>query len=391
MAQAKGAFISVDEIVNSWLLKRGKTIHSYYRALVYAAECVRELALTTIAPVQHTILQRDAGTPWWELPAGYTDWVNVGVQVGGYYRRVGVTDRLIPVPGLKGSSEFNNEFGPEAGGQQWASWAQNGQVDTPASFNKADFAKKQLLTAPFSKNVVPNNGNSLAEQGLFSLGDFMDYGYGWRYSGMPTNFTFGFGAAHRVDEVCFNPEAGVIMCNPGWGATSLFLSYIGVGNIDTMSNVPLMAQATVMAYIDWQWQKNKRRGENVVGLEVEFDKQHRILRARKNDITTTDLIRSVNYPAYSGSGYGGGVSSYSQIPPLQVVNSQSNDFNIVLDASNSTTTTITSQQIAGNVLWIAYGNQQYNTGDFSQNGTTITLTNGNVLTYGLTVTIHTQQ
>ena len=58
MSDNNSALISVSDICNSWLLKKGKTeTHSWWKVLPIACEAVQELTLTTIPMVHHAILK----------------------------------------------------------------------------------------------------------------------------------------------------------------------------------------------------------------------------------------------------------------------------------------------------------------------------------------------
>ena len=74
------AFISLDQICYSWLLRQNKTIHFYYKALSLASEAIRELSLTSLPLVNHKIIEKQDDETWFILPNDYTDWVSVGLR-----------------------------------------------------------------------------------------------------------------------------------------------------------------------------------------------------------------------------------------------------------------------------------------------------------------------
>ena len=115
----QNAFISIDQICNSWLLKRGKSIHSYYKIMVLAAEAIQELALTSLPLVSHKIIKKQSNESWFTLPQDYTEWVSAGIRVGEFWRPVSISNRLMPMPNEIANSEYNGEYNM---GNSWTSW-----------------------------------------------------------------------------------------------------------------------------------------------------------------------------------------------------------------------------------------------------------------------------
>ena len=118
-----------------------------------------------------------------------------------------------------------------------------------------------------------------------------------------------FGNTPRPDEVQFNVEKKIIMCPDNFPSSSLYLVYVGVGRADTMTNVPVKAQAAIEAYIDWKYAANKRGNlAEARYLKTEFDNQHRLLRARYNTLNTTAIRRIVDRgyerASWVGNNYG---------------------------------------------------------------------------------------
>jgi hypothetical protein len=98
MATPTNSYVTLDQIVNHWLLSNGKTIHSYLKAYTFAAEAVRELSFNSLHLIQETFLTKPKGQSWWNLPSDYTDWVSVGIRNGEFWRPVGVLKGLMPFP-----------------------------------------------------------------------------------------------------------------------------------------------------------------------------------------------------------------------------------------------------------------------------------------------------
>ena len=136
-----GAFVSIDEIINAWLFKNGKTVHSYAKVMAFAAEAVREMSYTSMNLVQHKILIRDCND-WWDLPSDYSDYVSAGIRIGEYWRPVGIRTGLMPFPYTDGIAQYNPSEFNEIPGQmnttgQWINWL--GPECDDASFWSGDF------------------------------------------------------------------------------------------------------------------------------------------------------------------------------------------------------------------------------------------------------------
>lgn len=98
MATPTNSYVTLDQIVNHWLLSNGKTVHNYMKAYTFCAEAVRELSFNSLHLIQETFLTKPKGQSWWNLPSDYTDWVSVGVRNGEFWRPVGVLKGLMPFP-----------------------------------------------------------------------------------------------------------------------------------------------------------------------------------------------------------------------------------------------------------------------------------------------------
>jgi hypothetical protein len=98
MATPTNSYVTLDQIVNHWLLSNGKTIHSYLKSYTFATEAVRELSFNSLNLIQETFLTKPKGQSWWNLPSDYTDWVSVGIRNGEFWRPVGVLKGLMPFP-----------------------------------------------------------------------------------------------------------------------------------------------------------------------------------------------------------------------------------------------------------------------------------------------------
>ena len=251
------AFISLDEIVTGYLLKSGRSIHNYYIFARLAAEAVRELALSYMPLINHTILHKEEGTTWFNLPDDYTDYVSVGLVVGDFWRPVAVTGSLLGMPnndqgGQYDTSQHNGEFNNEGG---YTNWLNPDYAKVVAGFDASSFGEG-FQTQDYSVAEASPLPNASAwsypyNLQLWSTEHYNDYWEGkGRYFG-------GFGGT-RTDAVQFAPEKGLILCPTGFPSDKLYLVYTGVGNVDTMTRIPVIAQSAIEARMEWQYYALKR-------------------------------------------------------------------------------------------------------------------------------------
>jgi hypothetical protein len=361
MATPTNSYVSIDQIVNHWLLSNGKTVHNYMKAYTFAAEAVRELSFNSLHLVQETFLTKPAGQSWWNLPSDYTDWVSVGIRNGEFWRPVGVQKGLMPFPAphnykldLATSVVKTPSVNPAAEYYTYTFSLTN--PSSAAQFNDIVTAVAQgmpfgihgvlPLAAVSTTNlgttgtvtVTPSSGltfngtlglqtvlylwiypipnQSLVDADFQNWGDDIQSGYG----GSPTNpwFTpyqgflpfffsdlyndwgqmkgrqYGIGDGTRLDSVVINVEQGIIVCPKQFPSDYLYFAYVSTGNASTMTKIPKNAQAAIEAYITWKYFATKRnRQQDAAIAKANFDNQHRLLRSRNNDMTTTDIKRTI--------------------------------------------------------------------------------------------------
>jgi len=309
MSDNNSALISVSDICNSWLLKKGKTeTHSWWKVLPIACEAVQELTLTTIPMVHHAILKRDSSGVFFELPKGFTDWVSVAIRVGERWVPVNPSTKLMPFPnscdnGGKFDSEFSDIFKTRG---CWKSWLNRSCTSNNADFFDEDFFKDDYSDTD-TESTQPDNINNdwyPYGNGLYNL--FPYFGYTYNTNSQGEAIQGYFTNAHRPDEIQFNVAQKIIMCPQNFPSDDLYLVYVGIGSADSMTSIPIKAQAAIEAYIDWKYVQNQRGkiGE-AKGWKMLYDEQHRLLRARFNELTTTS-VRRVYDRGYMVGGYGWG-------------------------------------------------------------------------------------
>lgn len=263
-----GAYVSIQEIVNSVLLRMGKTIHSTWKILPLACDAVREIALTSSLMIQHTILTKQNTESWFTLPSNYTDYLSVGIRQGDMWRPIPVEKQLMASPMIGGDGQFTvpehtGEF--NIGGDTWQKWVNN---DCCGDLNQNGYY-------PY----------------LFPYGWWFYWSDHMNDYGESTGRYFGYGDGQRNDICYINTQDNIIMV-PNCFCNELYLVYTGIGKVDTMTHIDVRAQAAVEAYVAWKYEANKRNGINAGrALKEEFNLQHQIMRARMNELDATSLHR----------------------------------------------------------------------------------------------------
>jgi len=297
MAVSQGAYISIKQIVASWLVARGYTSHVAYRVTKYAADAVREFKLSHMPLVKHKLLTKQPNESWFTLPSDFTDYVSVGIRQGGAWRPIAVSNRLIPFPQSNSDGQYNTQHNDEFNlNGSFTNWVNPVLAQQSASFNPDDFLNQDYLTATPS---TPTPSNACGDTTWAYPYANAGWGNGWFWSdhydswGENTGRYFGLGDGYRPDVVCFNTEKGLIMTPQCFPCNQLYLVYVGNGAVDTMTYIPIQSQAAIEAYIDWRYNEQKRnvgKGD-VMYYKNEYYNQLRIMRARFNQFSTTDFHR----------------------------------------------------------------------------------------------------
>lgn len=238
-------------------MRKGYSLHFYLQALKAASDCLRELTFDTLKNINTIVLDvSDTGSA--DLPCDFVDWVKIGAEVGQYVQ---------PLVQKQGINRLVNRD----------------SAGLPINFPNDSIINTDSVNFPF------NNGW---------------FGSYWWGNGFQDNYPwYGFNAGNIQDGFQVFRERNQIQSDQLLGATSIYLEYISDGqNSDDATQIHPYAQATIEAYIFWQFKEHNRSTGDGERQRAEslFTKEHRKLRARLNGLTKDDLMRIMR-KGYSGA------------------------------------------------------------------------------------------
>lgn len=206
----------------------------------------------------------------------------------------------MPVPYTDGLAQYNPSEFSEIPGEMntsgdWMNW-----VGTPceeadfwaSDFYMDDFTTQDAINDPavFNPTISPVGQSYTPYQGFIPF-FYSDVYNDW---GQNKGRAFGYGDGNRVDSVNINVEQGIITCPSNFPGKELYFCYVGVGNVDSMSMIPKKAQVVIEAYISYKMASVKRNSLQEAGLRKQiYDQEFRLLRAKNNNLTTTDIKRAL--------------------------------------------------------------------------------------------------
>lgn len=256
-------FYTVDTIVRNILLRKQYPLHYYLQALVYAKDALRQLHLDDLKWINTELL--DVVTPgnYVNLPCDYVDKTKVGIRVGQQVKP------LVEQDSLNRLHAYNDQ----------------GDISTYNNINQDLPDNTIFYTYPYGLywgvTVINDYGEDLGRL------------YGW-------------GAGAQWDTYKVLPERNQIQLNESINVDKIVLEYISDGMCaDAASQVDVYAQDAIEAYVFWQFKLNNRTvnlGETQMA-EMEYLKQRKILRARKNTLNISDLKRIVQANTYLSPKY----------------------------------------------------------------------------------------
>jgi hypothetical protein len=242
--------ISLNSITRSVLSQKKKPIHYFYPFLKWHSDCLRELFFDTLQITNTVRLPLNEFNEA-EIPADCVDWCGVGVQAGQWVRPL---------------------------------------------------VQKNTLNR--MENIDTSTGNQIVYPELSNGGGETGFGFPILWWGLNTNTNgentggyFGIGAGSEPDTFTIVEERNVIKINQRIAEDFIVFQYVSDGSFaNAATTIPMYAQKTIEAYSDWQFKENsKSYGAGDAQLAKRyFDRQHEILRARKDGLTPELLIRIIN-------------------------------------------------------------------------------------------------
>ena len=241
---------TLNGIANSTLQRLRKTIHYKYQMLKTSSDCLQQLIFDTLQITNTVRLPLNEFFEA-ELPADYVDFIKVGVQVGQYARPL---------------------------------------VSKHTINNMADFEPSTGVQINY-----PNINDDEVTDDWFGL--FQWWGVNINSHGENTGGYYGLGAGSETDTFKIVEQRNVIQCNYNVGVTHIVLEYISDGTYaNSATRIPVYAQKTIEEYNIWQFKETSRSygAQDAQLAKRLFEREHEILRGRKNNLTPELVERIIN-------------------------------------------------------------------------------------------------
>lgn len=239
-------FANLDQICNRTLLERGLPKHYYLEELLHSSACVRELSFDTLQIIN--TLQLPVGDyNEIDLPGDFVDDLGLSIPCGG---------RLIAVP----------------------------KDDSLTPLRYHDDTGAYVPSVSAANGLSPQNNFGFAG-GIMWYWNINDYGE-------PTGRFFGAKGASDINGYKVVKERRQIQLSPSFTSKIAVLSYISDGQrADNASQIDVQAISTIQAYSNWKKSPNRDNENSPEGRG--YYNQKRLLRARLNPLTKTDIIQIV--------------------------------------------------------------------------------------------------
>ena len=246
---------NLDIICRRWLLEKSLPIHYYTEALFHASTAVRELSFDTLQIINSANLAvSDYGAV--DLPDDFVDDLSVCIPMG---------EVLSPLPK-----------------QDWI---------TPLRIH-------DTTTGLFTSSV---NQSSDSNQPNLFYGFPAQWNYYWNVNdiGEPTGRKFGAkGGTKQGYKVV--KERRQIQLGNSFAGSSIILLYISDGqSANNASQIEVLAISTIHSFIDWKISPNRAVKNSQEAAT--FYNEKRLLKARLNPLTKTDILNTVR------EGYSAGI------------------------------------------------------------------------------------
>jgi hypothetical protein len=234
-------YTNLDTLVRRSLLESGLPLHWYAEGLFLAASCIRELSFDSLQVINTK-----------KLPVG--DYYEVNLP-DDFVDDLALT---IPVGGLLQPIAKNNAISPLR------------YTDSTGAFVPYNTATPDDTTTLFGLNT-----------NWFWFWNINDYGE-------PTGRYFGAGGGAHQNGYKVVRERNQIQLTESFTSGEVVLQYISDGqSADSATQVDVMAFSCIQAYIAWKRSDNADLKDS--GEARTYYNERRLFRARKNDVTITDL------------------------------------------------------------------------------------------------------
>lgn len=245
-------FSSLDQIVRRTLLERGLPIHYYAEFLYHISTGLRELSFDTLKIINTVELTLDNYFAI-DLPTDFVDDIGVSIRVGQLLQPVPKKDSIVSLRNHDSSGQFQ----------------------------------------PYS--VATNTG----EQTFFGFNTAWLWFWNINDYGEPTGRYFGSNAGAKLNGYKVIKERRQIQLTELFTSKTAVLMYISDGqSSDNATQIDVLAIACLQAWGDWKRSPNAAIDMSPEGRS--FYNQKRLLRARLDDLTDTDVKQIIRH-AYQAS------------------------------------------------------------------------------------------
>lgn len=237
-------YVTIDSIVKSFLLRKEYPMHWYLVCLKHAADCVRDLRVTSLPYVQTTMVTvNEYGA--FDLPEDFESLIRIGYMNGQYV-----------VPLVQGKGTMN-----------------------------------RMVLRNSSGAPVPYDQTQ--SRGYYS-NYWMANWFGSNMFGETAGGYFGYGAGYETDLFEVIPERNQVQVSQELAALTLVFDYMGdINHPNNLTQIPAVAQACIEQYIAWQLKEHGRHYSKGEAKDDErmFKKQRDILRAQIDPLSKEDILR----------------------------------------------------------------------------------------------------
>ena len=244
-------FTNVDTICRRWLLNNGYPLHFYAECLFHAADALRILSTDTLKIINTSRLPVNTYYAV-DLPDDFVDDIAVTIPVGGSLQKIPKNDNLNPLRNKDDDGQF-----------------------------------------------IPHTTDNTDQDVFFGFGGAWSWYWNVNDYGEPLGRMYGVGGGAKANTYKVFKERRQIQLSETFTSDEIVLLYISSGtSIDNASKVDVLAWDAINAFIAWKRSANRDNEFSPEGAA--FYNQRRLLRARLDDLTTTD-IKNIIRSSYKAS------------------------------------------------------------------------------------------